>query len=96
MVEMERESHRMKVISALEDEFAAVDAAGNLSYVPAGRYGDQILQMARLCDTAAEIEAMRIRNRDGLQRFWAKHMGDALQVKKALEAIAAEKSKVPA
>jgi hypothetical protein len=45
MVEQEREQRRMKV-SALEDEFAVVDAAGNLSYVPAGRYGDQILQMA--------------------------------------------------
>lgn len=87
MVEAEREQHRMRVISALEDEFAVVDAVGNLSYVPAGRYGDQILQMARLCETPEEIDAMRHRNRDGLQRFWAKHMSDALQIKKELEAI---------
>jgi phage recombination protein Bet len=93
MVEAEREHRRMKTISALEDEFAAVDAAGNLSYVPAGRYGDQILQMARCAADVAELDAMRIRNRDGLQRFWAKHTGDALQVKKALEAIAADLSK---
>jgi phage recombination protein Bet len=93
MVEAEREHRRMKTISALEDEFAAVDAAGTLSYVPAGRYGDQILQMARCAADVAELDAMRIRNRDGLQRFWAKHTGDALQVKKALEAIAADLSK---
>jgi hypothetical protein len=43
--------------------------------------------MARLCDTPGEIEAMRSRNRDGLQRFWAKHANDALQVKKVLEEI---------
>jgi len=94
MVEMEREHHRMKVISALEDEFAAVDAAGNLAYVPAGRYGDQIIQMARMCDTIEELDAMQSRNRDGLQRFWAKHMSDALQVKKELEAIRTGLAKV--
>jgi hypothetical protein len=49
--------------------------------------------MARCAADVAELDAMRIRNRDGLQRFWAKHTGDALQVKKALEAIAADLSK---
>lgn len=87
MVEAEREQHRMKVIGSLENEFAVVDAAGTLTYVPAGRYGDQILQMARCCETPEELDAMRSRNRDGMQRFWAKHKSDALQVKGDLEAI---------
>lgn len=90
MVEMEREQRRMKTINALEDEFAVVDAAGNLSYVPAGRYGDQILQMASCCDKPEDLDAMRSRNRDSLQRFWAKHASDALEVKKRLEAIYAD------
>jgi hypothetical protein len=85
MVEMEREQRRMKVISALEDEFGAVDATGNLSYIPAGRYGDHILEMARLCETVGALDALQ--NRDGLQRLWSKHMSDALRVKKEMEAI---------
>lgn len=93
MVEMEREHHRMKVISALEDEFAVVDATGSLSYVPAGRYGDQIIQMARCAADLSELDAMQSRNRDGLQRFWAKHMSDALQVKKQIEAIKSDLAK---
>lgn len=87
MVEAEREQYRMKVIGSLENEFAVVDAAGTLTYVPAGRYGDQILQMARCCEAPEELDAMRSRNRDGMQRFWAKHKSDALQVKGDLEAI---------
>lgn len=90
MVEAEREQRRMKVINALEDEFGAVDAAGNLTYIAAGQYGDRILEMARLCETAADLAAMESRNRDGLKRFWAKHTSDALQVKKELEAIAGQ------
>lgn len=93
MVEAEREQRRMKVINALEDEFGAVDAAGNLTYIAAGQYGDRILEMARLCETAADLAAMESRNRDGLKRFWAKHTSDALQVKKELEAIAAQLAK---
>jgi phage recombination protein Bet len=96
MVEAEREQRRLVTIAALENEFAAVDAAGTLVYVPAGRYGDQILEMARLCETVAEIDAMESRNRDGLKRFWAKHKSDALQVRTQLGEIRKQIAKVPA
>lgn len=96
MVEAEREQHRMKVIGSLENEFAVVDATGSLTYVPAGRYGDQILQMARCAADTAEFDAMASRNRDGLQRFWAKHKSDALEIKGNLEKIRAGLAKVQA
>jgi phage recombination protein Bet len=95
MVELEREDRRKKTVAMLDDEFPFVDHQGNLTFLPAGRYGDHVLMSARNCTEAAELEAMQSRNRDGLKRFWAVHKDDALAVRKGLEAVAA-KLKVPA
>jgi hypothetical protein len=90
MVEMEREQRRMKTISMSDDEYPFVDDTGHLSFIPAGRYADHIIMHARNCTTADELEGMKVRNREGLQRFWARHKDDALAVRKELDAIPAK------
>jgi phage recombination protein Bet len=90
MVEMEREQRRMKTIAMSDDEYPFVDDAGQLTFIPAGRYADHIIMHARNCTTAAELEGMKVRNREGLQRFWARHKDDALAVRKELDAIPAK------
>lgn len=89
MVEMEREDRRKKIIAMSDDEYPFVDHEGTLSFVPAGRYGDHVLGAARCCEKLAEFDSMKIRNRDGLQRYWARHKDDALSVSAELEKIRA-------
>jgi phage recombination protein Bet len=90
MVEMEREQRRMKTIAMSDDEYPFVDDAGQLTFIPAGRYADHIIMHARNCTTAAELEGMKVRNREGLQRFWARHKDDALAVRKELDTLIAK------
>lgn len=87
MVEQEREQRRMKSIAMSDDEYPFVDHAGTLTFIPAGRYGDHIIMTARNCTEAAELDSMKIRNREGLQRFWAKYKDDALSVNQELEKV---------
>lgn len=93
MVEIEREQRRMKTIAMVDDEYPFVDHQGTLTFMPAGRYADHILMNAHNCSEIAELESVQTRNREGLQRFWAKHKDDALQVRKELETIRANLSK---
>jgi phage recombination protein Bet len=87
MVEIEREQRRMKTIAMVDDEYPFVDHQGTLTFMPAGRYADHILMNAHNCSELAELDGLQMRNREGLQRFWAKHKDDALQIRKELEAI---------
>jgi hypothetical protein len=77
----------MKTIAMSDDEYPFVDDTGHLSFIPAGRYADQIIMHARNCTTADELEGLKTRNREGLQRFWARHKDDALAVRKELDAL---------
>jgi len=87
MVEMEREEHRKRAISMSDDEYPFVDEGGTLHFISAGRYGDHILGLAYKFGKTEELDAMKVRNREGLQRFWARHKDTALQVSKELEKI---------
>lgn len=87
MVEAEREHRRMKSIAMSDDEYPFVDHEGTLTYIPAGRYGDHVISAARREETVAGLDSMKTRNREGLQRFWAKHKDDALTVSAELEKI---------
>jgi len=95
MVEMEREERRMKSIAMSDDEYPFVDAEGTMTFVPAGRYGDRVIMMARNCTELAELIGMESRNREGLQRFWARHKDDALSVKAEIEKIRSALAKAP-
>ncbi len=87
MVEAEREDRRMKSIAMSDDEYPFVDHEGTMTFIPAGRYGDRVIMTARNCTETAELDSMKIRNREGLQRFWARHKDDALSVNAELEKL---------
>jgi phage recombination protein Bet len=90
MVELEREQRRMKSIAMSDDEYPFVDHEGTLSFIPAGRYGDQVILAARNCSEISEFDGMKARNSEGLRRFWARHKDDALQISKEIEAVRAD------
>lgn len=89
MVEMEREERRKKIIAMSDDEYPFVSNEGTLSFIAAGRYGDYIINSARCFETIADLDSMKVRNREGLQRYWAKHKDDALSVNAELDKIRA-------
>jgi phage recombination protein Bet len=93
MVEQEREARRMKSIAMSDDELPLVGDDGLLSFLPVGRYGDHILMNARNCTELSELDAVQSRNREGLQRFWAKYKDDALQVRKQIDEIRSQLAK---
>jgi len=94
MVEAERESRRMKSIAMLDDEYPFVNHEGTMTFIPAGRYGDKVIMTARNCTALAELDSMKTRNREGLQRFWARHKDDALSVNAELEKLRSALAKV--
>lgn len=85
MVEMEREQRRMKTIAMSDDEYPFVDHDGVLTFIPAGRYGDHVLKAAIDCKAVPDFDGVKVRNREGLQRFWARHKDDALAINRELE-----------
>lgn len=89
MVEIEREERRKKTIAMSDDEYPFVDHQGTLTFIPAGRYGDHIILSARNCTQTSEMDGMKTRNREGLQRYWARHKDDALQISAELDKIRA-------
>lgn len=89
MVEMEREDRRKKSIAMGNDEIPFVDHEGTLRFIPAGRYGDDLIVVARNCSTIDQINGMMIRNKLGMQRYWVSHKDDALQVRQELDKIVA-------
>jgi phage recombination protein Bet len=65
--------------------FATFDDAGTLERVPHGQFADRMLEATeRLAPEA--VAALVERNRPALQEFWAYNKGDALELKKTLEA----------
>lgn len=93
IVAAEAEERRMKAIGANDaipitwgDNFA-------LEMVPLGQFFDRAAEHVK--DTApAQLAKWRDANRIGLQQFWAKHPGDALELKKLIEAKVGEPAKV--
>src|SRR6185312_17005724 len=89
MVEIEREDRRKKAIFMSDDEYPFVDHEGTLTFMAAGRYADYIIMNARNCTDLNEIDGMKTRNREGLQRFWARHKDDALAISAEIEKLRA-------
>lgn len=87
MVESEREQQRMKLVGKLSNEIPFVGHEGTLKFIAAGRYGDDLLAIARCCEKPEEIDSMLVRNREGMNRYWTSNKDDALQVKREIEDI---------
>lgn len=95
VVEKEREDHRMRVIGA--DNSITVTWGDNwaLENVPVGKFADEVMRFIN--ESAPEtIAKWQDANREPLKRFWALQPGDALALKKEIEAAIARKPNRPA
>lgn len=66
----------------------AVDPHEPLEAWPVGKVADKITEFLDGCNMLARLEWFQSTNREALKQFWAESSGDALEVKKAIEAKA--------
>lgn len=84
IVEHEQEENRLKLISGNNSITMSWGDGWALENVPAGEFMDRCLQFIRESDHET-VSKWSSANRAGLQMFWSKHPGDALELKKAIE-----------
>lgn len=83
------EADRMKRIGASDSITVTWGDGWALENVPTGQFADRAIEYVQQTPKA-EVDKWQQANRVGLQQFWAKSPGDALEVKKAIEAKMAE------
>jgi len=85
IVEHEREERRMIAISGKDAITVTWGDGWSLENVPVGQFVDRALEYIKT-ETRENVQRWADANRDPLRIFWAKHPGDALAIKKAIEA----------
>lgn len=91
IVAADAEEHRMKAIGAADAIPMTWGDNWALEMVPAGAFADRAAEYIEQTDPAT-VAKWRDANRIGLQQFWAKTPGDALALKKLIEAKIGEKA----
>ncbi len=79
------EADRMRRIGAADSITVTWGDGWALENVPTGQFADRALEYIQ-ATPKADVDRWAQANRVGLQQFWAKFPGDALAVKKAIEA----------
>lgn len=85
IVEHEKEETRLRAIGGKDTITVTWGDNYSLENVPIGEFADRAMEFIK----AEPVETVRKwadANRDPLRLFWAKHPGDALEVKKAIDA----------
>jgi phage recombination protein Bet len=94
IVAHEQEEQRMRRIGAADSITVTWGDGWALENVPTGQFADRAFEYIKTTPKA-DVCRWQQANRVGLQEFWAKHPGDALAVKKAIEAKMAEPDPEP-
>src|SRR5690606_20857132 len=84
IVEHEREETRLKAIAGNDAVTVTWGDGWSLESVPVGQFMDRALEFIRESEWKVVVK-WKDANRAGLQMFWAKCPGDALELKKAIE-----------
>lgn len=90
IVEHERENNRMAAIGGKDTITVTWGDNWALENVPVGQFADRAIEFIKQ-EEEEVVAKWANANREPLKLFWAKHPGDALEVKDALEAKAAKK-----
>jgi len=88
IVAIEAESRRIKSIGAADSITVFWGAQFALEQVPTGEFFDRVCEHIKSL-SGIEVSKWADANRVGLKQFWAKHPGDALELKKRIEAASA-------
>ncbi|WHS94629.1 phage recombination protein Bet [Sinorhizobium kummerowiae] len=88
IVEHEREENRLKAVGASNSITITWGDNWALENVPVGEFFDRACEFIEK-EPPAKIAKWRDANREPLKMFWSKHPGDALELKRRLEAAIA-------
>jgi phage recombination protein Bet len=87
IVEKQAEEDRLARIGHKDTLAVTWGDAWGIDYIPVGEFADRVVEWLGQKDrTSEEVSAFRSVNRIALQEFWAKVPGDALELKRRLEA----------
>lgn len=89
IVENDRENHRMKAIGGNNTITVFWGENYALENVPVGQFFDRAAEFVDQ-EPPAAVRKWQDANRDPLKLFWARHPGDALELKKRIEAKLAQ------
>lgn len=89
IVEHEREETRLKAINAKNSITVWWEDGFALENVPDGEFADRVAEFVRTTHPG-KVARWQDANRAGLQVFWARHPGDALELKKLIEGAIAK------
>jgi phage recombination protein Bet len=78
-------TERLRKLGGVNAVTVVWETGSPLERIPDGAFVDRVLDWLRGDLTATEIRIFRDRNRAAFQEFWARHPGDALSLKQALE-----------
>ena len=92
IVEREREDNRLRTIGGKDALTVWWGEGFALENVPDGQFFDRVVEHISPMD-GASVAKWEDANRASLQIFWARHPGDALELKKRLEAARQKKGK---
>lgn len=85
-VEHYQEQERLRMVGARSDAILfQFGANAALERVPLGELADRVIAHVRTLDRPA-LEQFTVTNRAGLNEFWGRSKGDALEAKRAIEA----------
>ncbi|QPI24444.1 phage recombination protein Bet [Sinorhizobium meliloti] len=88
IVEHEREENRLKAVGAANSITVTWGDNWALENVPVGEFFDRACEFIKN-EPAMKVAKWRDANREPLKLFWSKHPGDALELKKRIEAAVA-------
>lgn len=85
IVEHHQEEHRLQAIGGKDTITVTWGDGWSLENVPIGQFADRAAEFIRT-ESVDDVQKWADANREPLRMFWAKHPGDALEVKKQIEA----------
>lgn len=95
VVEKEREDNRLRAVGASNSITVTWGDNWALENVPVGKFFDEAIKFINDA-TPETVAKWRDANREPLQRFWALQPGDALELRKQIDAAIARKPSRPA
>jgi len=82
---------RLQLVNGADSYPLVFNMRNGIEMVPSGNMADRVLEFVQGLEAKTEVELWMETNRAGLQQYWAREKADALELKKQIAAIAADK-----
>jgi phage recombination protein Bet len=84
-VEIHQKEERLRAVNAVDSIPMILNSNGSMGMIPEGEIYDRVMSFVETLDTPEQIKNWMERNKIGLQQYWARCKGDALELKRNIE-----------